>query len=116
MKIVQALLGVLLLAAGARAAVPPADLPKAATLPATFAGAGCTSLPMADVREVQAAWNINSRAGTGLAVAVVQAAAKCGALGAQLTPTTTSPLKGQLTGAIMGCISPYAQVRRQPAS
>lgn len=65
MEIVQALLGALLLAAGARAAVPPADLPKAATLPATFTASGCTSLPLADVRAVQAAWNIDSAAGTG---------------------------------------------------
>lgn len=110
MAIVHTLLGLLLLAAGASAAIPPGALPKLASLPATFTASGCTSLPLADARAVQSVWNLNTGAGTGVATAVAQAVAKCGTLGAQLTPGTTSPQKEQLTGAIMGCITPYAQV------
>lgn len=110
MATAHALLGLILLAAGASAAVPPADLPKWPALPATFTASGCSSLPLANVRAVQAVWNLNTAAGTGVAVAIAQAVAKCGTLGAQLTPATTSPRKEQLTGAIMGCITPYAQV------
>lgn len=109
MATAHALLGLILLAAGASAAVPPADLPKWPALPATFTASGCSSLPLANVRAVQAVWNLNTAAGTGVAVAIAQAVAKCGTLGAQLTPATTSPRKEQLTGAIMGCITPYAQ-------